>query len=99
MVTFYNNDQDIMMIIKQKPPNGEMLTTTCPKLGHLYPLQMMEETQTEAHTTFGNLITNTTLLWPYRLGHLNPKLMKTNEIHKLIERIPTTPVWQVYHYV
>ena len=50
------------VIIKHKLPNGEMLTTSCPKLGPIYPLQMMEETQSEVHTTFSNLITNTTLL-------------------------------------
>ena len=58
IIEFHSN----CAIIKHKLPNGEMLITSCPKLGRLYPLQMMEETQIEAHTTLGNIITNTTLL-------------------------------------
>ena len=87
IIEFHSN----CAIIKHKLPNGEMLITSCPKLGRLYPLQMMEETQIEAHTTLGNIITNTTLLWHYRLGHLNPKSMKTIQTHKLSEGVPTTP--------
>ena len=87
IIEFHSN----CAIIKHKLPNGEMLITSCPKLGRLYPLQMMEETQIEAHTTLGNIITNTTLLWQYRLRHLNPKSMKTIQIHKLSDRMPTTP--------
>ena len=52
IIEFHSN----CAIIKHKLPNGEMLITSCPKLGHLYPLQI------EAHTTLGNIITNTTLL-------------------------------------
>ena len=58
IIEFHSN----CAIIKHKLQNGEMLRTSCPKLGRLYPLQMMEETQIEAHTTLGNIITNTTLL-------------------------------------
>ena len=52
---------------------------------------MMDETPIEALTTFKNVINNATLLWHYRPSHLNPKLMKTNQIHNLIEGIRTTP--------
>ena len=29
------------------------------------------------------------MLWHHRLGHLNPKAMKTGQVHKLFEGIPT----------
>ena len=55
-----------------------------------YP-QMMDETPTEAHITFGNLVDDSILLWRYRLSHLNPESMKMSQIHKLIEGISMPP--------
>ena len=78
-------------IVQHKLPNGETLRITCPKSGRLYPLQMVDNAPIEALFSSYNENTDYTLIWHHRLGHLNPKAMKTGQVHKLFEGIPTKP--------
>mgnify|MGYP002775250692 FL=1 len=78
-------------IIYHKLQTGGTVKITCPKSGRLYPLQMVDKTPIQALTATGYIHADSTLLWHHRLGHLNPKSMKTGQIHKLLEGIPTRP--------
>ena len=78
-------------IIYHKLPTGRTVKITCPKSGRLYPLQMVDKTPIRALTATGHIHADSTLLWHHRLGHLNPKSMKTGQIHKLLEGIPSRP--------
>ena len=82
----FNND---FAVISHELPTGEMLRVTCPKSGRLYPLQMMDKTPIQALFASGASHIDPTMLWHHRLGHLNPKAMKTGQVHKLFEGIPT----------
>ena len=78
-------------IIYHKLPTGGTVKITCPKSGRLYPLQIVDKTPIRALTATGHIHADSTLLWHHRLGHLNPKSMKTGQIHKLLEGIPSRP--------
>ena len=84
-IQFNNN----FAIISHELPTGEMLRVTCPKSGRLYPLQMMDKTPIQALFASSASPIDPTMLWHHRLGHLNPKAMKTGQVHKLFEGIPT----------
>ncbi len=87
IIEFHHN----CAIIFYKLPTDEVIKVMCPKAGRLYPLQMVDRTPIQALVALGNNNVNSTLLWHYRLGHLNPKSMKTCQIHKLLEGIPDKP--------
>ena len=87
IIEFHHN----LAIIYYKTQMGEVLKVMCPKVGRLYPLKMMDQTPIQALISSGFSHSNSTLLWHYRLGHLNPKSMKTCQIHKLLEGIPNKP--------
>ena len=68
-----------------------MLTVTCPKFGRLYPLQMMNKTHIQALFALGVAHIDPTMLWQHQFGHLNSKAMRTGQVDKLFEGIPTNP--------
>ena len=78
-------------IIRYKLPTGDIIKTTCPKIGKLYPLKMMDHSPVEAYIASSHQQDDQTLIWHHRLGHLHPKSMKTIQTHKLVEGIPTKP--------
>ena len=83
IIEFHHN----CAIIKYTLPSG----IVSPKHGILYPLQAMDKTSIEAYIASRNSEVDHTLLWHYRLGHLHPRVMKTCQIHKLGEGMPTQP--------
>ena len=78
-------------IIRYKLPTRVTIKTKCPKIGKLYPLNMMDHSPVEAYIASSHQQDDQTLTWHHRLGYLHPKSMKTIQTHKLVEGIPTKP--------
>ena len=87
VLEFHNNHA----IIHHKLSSGEEIKTTCPRMGRLYPLKVMENTLIEANMVSSHHEIDPTLLWHHRLGHLHPKSMKASQIHTIMEGIPRKP--------
>ena len=87
IIEFHHN----CAIIKYTLSSGKVVKIVSPKHGRLYPLQAMDKTPIEAHSASRNSQVDHTLLWHYRLRHLHPRVMKTCQIHKLGEGMPTQP--------
>eukprot|EP00250_Pteridium_aquilinum_P019822 c24589_g1_i1 orf=892-4791(+) len=70
-------------LIRHRLPRGRTYVASCPRLGRLYLLGRSEPINEAYSASLADSHVHTTLLWHYRLGHLNHATMKHIHQHGL----------------